>query len=365
MREHINDLQAAALSRAATAGEAAAPAAVQGLFGPSDGSRWSDALREDGIVDEQVASRGVVTTSGAAAQTDSDGFDATARKVDEALNEVIKVSASRRDSIDVLTRRLSLAAADVLTALGYRHAGAAAADSDSQEGHDGLDDVRGASCTGGELDACGHSEDTAAPAAAPREVRYNGISYATAMEDVTDKPPGADGADERHAEEADDEGATVHSAPGAYVHDAPRGAARPRFDDEFERLIAEVQAEDERHSASAGWPLSMPASWYTQDPKRAARVLFRHAYGREPSQHEVDFYSVLLRLPSRSGQAARTGHRATARFPCWHHGLRVLPALWPRPSVRRFGTRLISIVTGFSGMRVTAARRDDRQFALE
>ena len=99
----------------------------------------------------------MVTTDNAA-QTDEDGsLGSAARRLDESLTEVLKLNLQnrRQGSTVVQVRKLTLAAGDLLSVLGYRHASADAADGDILGDLEGQKDGASAACADGELDAGG------------------------------------------------------------------------------------------------------------------------------------------------------------------------------------------------------------------
>ncbi len=243
LQAQVMQLQAGAPISAFRAGEVEAPAKL----------RSSDQLEEDDMIIEHGASRGAVGTTDGEAQTDADGLLASAaRRLDESLTEVLKLNLNlrRQGTTVVQVRKLTLAAGDLLSALGYRHASADAADGDNLGDLEGQKDGASADCADGELDAVGRHVGTAAGAPPLRDDR-EGDRDAAAMSDVADTLHSAQGALERHVTETYEScEASERPAPGAYIG-RQLEADQPISDTDLDRIIAEAQAEDARHCAEA------------------------------------------------------------------------------------------------------------------
>ena len=255
------------------------------LFVPSDGSRWGDAIGDDGTLaaasigtsrqpGEQV-DHVTVTTE---AQTDA-SLIVAARKVYNILSSAQRQQRSSDWSPEAHARLVAVLASEALDALGYSP--------------DEFEDDK-MLAAGGEPSG--------------------GKDIADAV--MGEAPTEQDGSfSDDHVK--DSSGAW---SPGVYVlqgmdeHTSVQGSVA-RADDELESVIRMAQLCD----AEAEWPIHMPKEWLANDPKRAARVMLRKALGRDVTTDDLHFTTVSKLFEHTSSRMRRTMHIATVTFKLWGH----------------------------------------------
>ncbi len=101
------------------------------------------------------------------------------------------------------------------------------------------------------------------------------------------------------------------------TRDQPSLPPNPSSDDELENIIALAQQIHARDMESEGWPISLPAHWYAQDPKRAGRCIARAGLARDPTPRDLHFRTETLR--TRIGSELRLQHRSVVHFAMWNN----------------------------------------------
>ncbi len=290
------------------------------LFGPSDGTPWGDLLEVEQVQYESTTleAQGAADDSlSAGPQVSEVDVERAAQQLQEILQQVQLCEAdllSGRGSADAHMQIVKDRATAALQALGYEvvHPAAEGGAMEVEEIQSGGD----AELTAGQLADTRDAPDAQSGGGGDRE--QNGRRAATAD---ADQPAAARNDMEVTAAEVESEGTwTSEQGPGAYVLPLTHGPIMPpdrSVDDELETIIAMAQQIHARDTASEGWPISLPGSWYMQDPKRAGRCIARAALARDPTPQDLSFKTQAVR--TRSGGEIRLLHRSVVHFAMWNN----------------------------------------------